>query len=54
MLVAPVEGGGAVQVARSLAEVDGVLGRLRLVLVLVALGGSRSRRSWDGLVAAGR
>ncbi len=39
MLVAPVRGGGAVQVARSLAEVEDVLGRLRVVLVLVALGG---------------
>jgi two-component system sensor histidine kinase MprB len=39
MLVAPVQGGGAVQVARSLAEVDGVLARLRVVLLLVALGG---------------
>ncbi len=39
MLVAPLRRGGAVQVARSLEEVDGVLGRLRLVLVLVALGG---------------
>jgi len=39
MLVAPLPGAGAVQVARSLEEVDGVLERLRLVLVLVALGG---------------
>ncbi len=39
MVVEPLGPGGAVQVARSLEEVSGVLGRLRLVLVLVALGG---------------
>jgi two-component system sensor histidine kinase MprB len=39
MVVAPLAGAGAVQVGRSLAEVDGVLARLRLVLAVVALGG---------------
>ena len=39
LLVAPLQGGGAVQIARSLAEVDSALDRIRLILVLVALGG---------------
>jgi two-component system, OmpR family, sensor histidine kinase MprB len=39
LLVAPLKGGGAVQIARSLAEVDSALDRIRLILLLVALGG---------------
>ena len=39
LLVAPLQGGGAVQIARSLAEVDSALDRIRLILLLVALGG---------------
>jgi two-component system sensor histidine kinase MprB len=39
LLTAPVAGGGAIQVGRSLAEVDDVLRRLRLVFALVGAGG---------------
>ncbi len=36
---APVEGGGAIEVARSLDEVEHALGRLGLILAAVSLGG---------------
>jgi two-component system sensor histidine kinase MprB len=39
VLTAPLPDGGAVQFARSLASVDAVLARLRLILLLVCLGG---------------
>jgi two-component system sensor histidine kinase MprB len=39
LLVAPLPGGGAVLVARSLGEVHTVLRRIRLILLVVALGG---------------
>ena len=39
VLTAPLEGGGAVQVARPLDEVDSVLDRLILILVIVTIGG---------------
>jgi two-component system sensor histidine kinase MprB len=40
VLTAGVPGGGAIQVARSLANVDATLGRLRLVLVLLCAAGT--------------
>ena len=40
MLVAPFANGLALQIARPLTEVDQVLGRLRWILLAVALGGS--------------
>jgi two-component system sensor histidine kinase MprB len=40
VLTAAVPGGGAIQVARSLANVDATLGRLRLVLVLLCAAGT--------------
>jgi two-component system, OmpR family, sensor histidine kinase MprB len=39
VLTAPLPDGGAVQFGRSLASVDAVLDRLRLILLLVCLGG---------------
>ena len=39
LLVAPLAGGGAVQVARSLRETHTLLHRVRLILLLVAAGG---------------
>jgi two-component system sensor histidine kinase MprB len=39
VLTAPLVGGGAVQFGRSLSSVDSVLHRLRLILLLVCLGG---------------
>ena len=51
LLVAPLQGGGAVQIARSLAEVDGALDRIRLILVLVALGGVAAAALLGRLVA---
>jgi two-component system sensor histidine kinase MprB len=39
VLTAPLPDGGAVQFGRSLATVDAVLARLRLILLLVCLGG---------------
>jgi two-component system sensor histidine kinase MprB len=39
VMAAPLSGGGAVQLARSLESVDSVLGRLRWVLLLVIAGG---------------
>ena len=39
MLVVGLPGGGAVQIARSLAETEDLLDRVRLILFLVALGG---------------
>ena len=51
LLVAPLQGGGAVQVARSLAEVDSALDRIRLILVLVALGGVAAAALVGRLVA---
>jgi two-component system sensor histidine kinase MprB len=39
VLTAPLPEGGAVQLGRSLASVDAVLRRLRLILLLVCLGG---------------
>jgi two-component system, OmpR family, sensor histidine kinase MprB len=37
--IAALPGGGAIEVARSLGEVDNVLGRLRIILLVVSLGG---------------
>ena len=37
--VSALPGGGAIEVARSLGEVDNVLGRLRIILLIVSLGG---------------
>jgi two-component system sensor histidine kinase MprB len=39
MAVAPLPSGGAVQIARSLDPIDRVLGRMRLILLLVCLAG---------------
>jgi two-component system sensor histidine kinase MprB len=39
VLVTPLSGGGAVQIARSLGEVHSVLHRIRVILLVVALGG---------------
>lgn len=39
MRVAPLPGGGAIQLGRSLAEVDATLDRVRLVMLLVACAG---------------
>ena len=39
MAVAPLPSGGAVQIARSLDSIDRVLGRMRVILLLVCLAG---------------
>lgn len=51
VLVAAVPGGGAIAIGRSLGEVDAVLGRLRLILALVSLGGIALALALGRLVA---
>jgi two-component system sensor histidine kinase MprB len=51
LLVAPLAGGGAIQVARSLAETRTLLGRVRLILLLVAAGGIAGAALLGRLVA---
>ena len=53
MLVVALPGGGAIQVARSLAETDDLLERVRVILFLVALGGIGGA-ALLGRVVAGR
>jgi two-component system, OmpR family, sensor histidine kinase MprB len=51
MLTSPIAQGVAVQVARSLSEVDGSLHRLALILLVVTLGGVGLAAGLGGLVA---
>jgi two-component system sensor histidine kinase MprB len=51
VLVVGIDGGGAVAIGRSLAEVDAVLRRLRLILALVSLGGIALALALGRLVA---
>ncbi len=51
MLTAPLPQGGAVQLGRSLAAVDAVLRRLRLILALVCLGGTALAAALGRLVS---
>jgi two-component system sensor histidine kinase MprB len=51
VLTSPIAQGVAVQVARSLSEVDGALHRLELILLVVTLGGVGLAAGLGGLVA---
>ena len=53
LLVAPLAGGGAIQVARSVRETRTLLGRVRVILLLVAAGGIAGA-ALLGRVVAGR
>jgi two-component system sensor histidine kinase MprB len=52
LLTAPVPGGGAVQLARPLSEVDTTLRNIRLILLVVALGGIAMAALLGRLIAA--